>query len=423
MRPPKVAIVHEWLSTYAGSERVLEQFIKLYPDADIFAVVDFLPDSERGFLQGRPVTTSFIQRLPFARKHFRHYLPLMPLAVEQFELGDYDLILSSNHAVAKGVLTGPDQVHVSYVHSPIRYAWDLQGQYLRESGLRSGLKSWIVRASLHYMRLWDTRTASGVDCFVANSSFIRRRIRKAYGRDSKVVFPPVDVAGFSGEAEKGDFFLAAGRMVPYKKMPLIVEAFARMPQHRLVVIGEGPDFERCKALATPNVTLLGYQRFDVLRDHMLRARGFVFAGEEDFGIMLVEAQAAGTPLIAYGNGGARDIVRPLGASAAPTGLFFDEQTPASIVEAVGRFVACEAALTPLACKNNAGAFGEERFRAEIAALVAEELAAFDGHHADTVPDSRPIQHVRRSTRPLSHMSVVASSPRIQTESVTVQELS
>jgi len=310
MRPLKVAIVHEWLSTYAGSERVLEQLIKLYPDADIFAVVDFLPEGERGFLQGRTVTTSFIQRLPFAKKHFRHYLPLMPLAVEQFELGGYDLVLSSNHAVAKGVLTGPDQLHVSYVHSPIRYAWDLQGQYLRESGLRSGLKSWIVRASLHYMRLWDTRTASGVDSFVANSSFIRRRIRKAYGRDSRVVFPPVDVAGFSGEAEKGDFFLAAGRMVPYKKMPLIVEAFARMPQHRLVVIGDGPDFDRCKALATPNVTLLGYQSFQELRDHMLRARGFVFAGEEDFGIMLVEAQAAGTPLVAYGNGGARDIVRP-----------------------------------------------------------------------------------------------------------------
>jgi glycosyltransferase involved in cell wall biosynthesis len=428
MRPPKVAIVHEWLSTYAGSERVLEQLIKLYPDADVFAVVDFLPDSERGFLQGRPVTTSFIQRLPFAKKHFRHYLPLMPLAVEQFELGDYDLILSSNHAVAKGVLTGPDQVHVSYVHSPIRYAWDLQGQYLRESGLRSGLKSWIVRASLHYMRLWDTRTANGVDCFIANSSFIRRRIRKAYGRDSRVVFPPVDVAGFSGEADKGDFFLAAGRMVPYKKMPLIVEAFARMPQHRLVVIGEGPDFERCKALATPNVTLLGYQRFDVLRDHMLRARGFVFAGEEDFGIMLVEAQAAGTPLIAYGNGGARDIVRPLGASAAPTGLFFDEQTADSIVDAVGRFVACEAAMTPLACKHNARAFSEERFRAEIAALVAEELAAFHGHHAGTVPDSRTMQPARRggaeiAARPLPQPSAAAPSPRVQTEPVTVQELS
>ncbi|MCS0627733.1 glycosyltransferase family 4 protein [Telluria mixta] len=428
MRPPKVAIVHEWLTTYAGSERVLEQLIKLYPDADVFAVVDFLPDSERGFLQGRSVTTSFIQRLPFAKKHFRHYLPLMPLAIEQFELGDYDLILSSNHAVAKGVLTGPDQVHVSYVHSPIRYAWDLQGQYLRESGLRSGLKSWIVRASLHYMRLWDTRTASGVDSFIANSSFIQRRIRKAYGRDSRVIFPPVDVAGFSGEADKGDFFLAAGRMVPYKKMPLIVEAFARMPQHRLVVIGEGPDFERCKALATPNVTLLGYQRFDVLRDHMLRARGFVFAGEEDFGIMLVEAQAAGTPLIAYGNGGARDIVRPVGAGAAPTGLFFEEQTVGSIVDAVGRFVACEAAMTPLACKNNARGFSEERFRAEIAALVEEELAAFNGRVACAAPGIEKTGPVRAgiveaAMLPRQQQLATAAPPRLQTEPVTVQELS
>ena len=374
MRPPKVAIVHEWLSTYAGSERVLEQLIKLYPDADVFAVVDFLPERERAFLQGRKVTTSFIQRLPFAKKYFRYYLALMPLAVEQFELGGYDLVLSSSHAVAKGVLTGPDQVHVSYVHSPIRYAWDLQGQYLQESGLRWGLKACMVRASLHYMRLWDTRTANGVDRFVANSTFIRRRIRKAYGRDSEVIHPPVDVDGFSGTAEKGDFFLAAGRMVPYKKMPLIVEAFARMPQHRLVVIGEGPDFERCKALATANVTLLGYQSFEVLRDHMLRARAFVFAGEEDFGIMLVEAQAAGTPLIAYGRGGARDIVKPLGSSHAPTGLFFEEQDAASIVAAVGRFIENEEALAPQACRNNARGFSAERFRAEIAALVAEELA-------------------------------------------------
>jgi glycosyltransferase involved in cell wall biosynthesis len=419
MRPLKVAIVHEWLSTYAGSERVLEQLIKLYPDADIFAVVDFLPEGERGFLQGRTVTTSFIQRLPFAKKHFRHYLPLMPLAVEQFELGGYDLVLSSNHAVAKGVLTGPDQLHVSYVHSPIRYAWDLQGQYLRESGLRSGLKSWIVRASLHYMRLWDTRTASGVDSFVANSSFIRRRIRKAYGRDSRVVFPPVDVAGFSGEAEKGDFFLAAGRMVPYKKMPLIVEAFARMPQHRLVVIGDGPDFDRCKALATPNVTLLGYQSFQELRDHMLRARGFVFAGEEDFGIMLVEAQAAGTPLIAYGNGGARDIVRPLGTSATPTGLFFEEQTADAIVDAVRRFVAHEPALTPLACKYNARAFSEERFRTEMAALVQEELAAFDGRQAGTVQPAEP-HHAEASPR--ARPTVATAAPRMHPATAIVQEV-
>ncbi|MGJ7917218.1 glycosyltransferase family 4 protein [Massilia sp. LXY-6] len=392
MRPLKVAIVHEWLSTYAGSERVLEQLIKLYPDADVFAVVDFLPERERAFLQGRKVTTSFIQRLPFAKKHFRYYLPLMPLAVEQFELGGYDLVLSSSHAVAKGVLTGPGQIHVSYVHSPIRYAWDLQSQYLEESGLRSGLKAWMVRVSLHYMRLWDTRTANGVDRFVANSTFIRRRIRKAYGRDSAIIHPPVDVAGFAGKAEKADFFLVAGRMVPYKKMPLIVEAFARMPEHRLVVIGDGPDFARCKALATPNVTLLGYQPFEVLRDHMLRARAFVFAGEEDFGIMLVEAQAAGTPLIAYGRGGALDIVKPLESSVAPTGLFFYEQDSAAIVHAVGRFIENEQAMAPQACRQNAHGFSAERFRAEIATLVAEEVALLRiGQHAVPMPQTESTQ--------------------------------
>jgi glycosyltransferase involved in cell wall biosynthesis len=426
MRPKKVAIIHEWLSTYAGSERVVEQFIKLYPDADIFAIVDFLPEAERGFLQGRPVTTSFIQRLPFAKKHFRHYLPLMPLAIEQFELGAYDLILSSNHAVAKGVLTGPDQVHISYVHSPIRYAWDLQHQYLHESRLRSGLKSWVVRASLHYMRIWDTRTANGVDRFVANSSFIRRRIRKAYGCDSEVIFPPVDVKGFSGEAAKGDFFLAAGRMVPYKKMPLIVEAFSRMPQHRLVVIGEGPDFERCKRLAAPNVTLLGYQAFEVLRDHMLRARGFVFAGEEDFGITLVEAQAAGTPVIAFGSGGARDIVQPLDGSAAPTGLFFDEQTVESLVDAVGRFVAHESALTPQACKDNACTFGAERFRDEIAALVAEELEALEEGCRKalrpTQPRSASFGIADQSDRQLMYYHDATLLPAARLQPLIVQEM-
>lgn len=414
MQVPKVAIVHEWLSTYAGSERVVEQLIKLYPDADVFCVVDFLPPAERGFLQGRPVTTSFIQRLPLAKKYFRYYLALMPLAMEQFDLAGYDLVLSSSHAVAKGVLTGPDQVHISYVHSPIRYAWDLQNQYLQESGLTSGLKAWMVRLSLHYMRLWDTRTANGVDRFIANSSFIRRRIRKAYGRDSDVVHPPVDVAGFTGEAEKGDFFLAAGRMVPYKKMPLIVEAFARMPQHRLVVVGEGPDFERCKALATANVTLLGYQAFSVLREHMLKARAFVFAAEEDFGIMLVEAQAAGTPVVAFGSGGARDIVRPLGASAAPTGLFFEEQSAESIIAAIGQFVASEQAMTPQACKDNAQSFSAERFRNEIAGVVAQELAAFHNEQcAMPATPARQLQLVRASAPASPESAARVTAPTVQ----------
>jgi len=213
----RVAVVHEWLTTYAGSEKVLAQLLKLFPHADVFVLVDFLAPAERGFLQGHKVTTSFIQRLPFAKKKYRAYLPLMPLAVEQFDLSEYDLIISSSHAVAKGVITGPDQIHISYVHSPMRYAWDLQHQYLRESGLQSGMKGWIAKYLLHRLRLWDARTANGVDVFVANSSFIAKRIWKVYRREAKVVYPPVDVAVFSLSSAKSSFYLAASRMVPYKK--------------------------------------------------------------------------------------------------------------------------------------------------------------------------------------------------------------
>jgi len=228
----RVAIVHDWLVTYAGAERVLEQIVACFPDADLFALVDFLED--RSFIRGKPVTTSFIQKLPKAKTKYRSYLPLMPLAIEQLDLSAYDVVISSSHAVAKGVLTGPDQVHVSYVHSPIRYAWDLQHQYLNESKLTAGPKSALARLILHYIRNWDVRTANSVDSFVSNSDFIARRIKKVYQRDADVINPPVDVEAFSILEQKEDFYLTASRMVPYKKIDLIVEAFAKMPERRLV---------------------------------------------------------------------------------------------------------------------------------------------------------------------------------------------
>jgi glycosyltransferase involved in cell wall biosynthesis len=370
----KIAIVHEWFENYAGSERVVEQMLQVFPEAELFGVADFLADKDRGFLGGRSVTTTFVQKLPFARKHFRHYLPLMPVAIEQLDLRPYDLVLSSSHAVSKGVLTGPDQTHVCYVHSPVRYAWDLQHQYLRESGLTRGIKAALARLALHYLRMWDVRTAHGVDLFLANSAFIGRRIRKAYGRDSTVVYPPVDVEAFPLRIDKQDFYLAAARMVPYKKMPIIVEAFAQMQDLRLVVIGEGQDFERCRKLAAPNVEFVGYQPFDRLRDYMQRAKAYVFAAEEDFGITLVEAQACGTPVIAYGRGGARETVLPLGGSATPTGIFFDAQTAESIVGAVRRFEASAGLIKPQDCRANAEQFSIARFRSAFRQCVDGALS-------------------------------------------------
>ncbi|PMS19773.1 glycosyl transferase family 1 [Trinickia dabaoshanensis] len=379
-RAPRVAIVHDWLVTYAGAERVLEQMIACFPQADVFSLVDFVED--RKFLHGKRATTSFIQRLPLARKKYRAYLPLMPIAIEQLDLSAYDLVISSSHAVAKGVLTGPDQVHISYVHSPIRYAWDLQHQYLEQSNLTRGLRSAMARAVLHYIRNWDTRTSNAVDHFVANSQFIARRIRKVYHRDSRVIFPPVDVQSFLVREDKEDFYLTASRMVPYKKIDLIVEAFSRMPGKRLVVIGDGPEMKAIRAKAGPNIEILGYQPFAALHDHMRRAKAFVFAAEEDFGIAPVEAQACGTPVIAYGKGGALETVRELG-DAHPTGIFFREQSVPSIVAAVREFEGNAGRFSALDCRLNAERFSIATFRERFMAFVEQVMPGATSPIEDT----------------------------------------
>ncbi|MCB1888092.1 MAG: glycosyltransferase family 4 protein [Rhodocyclaceae bacterium] len=387
LHTPRVAVVHEWLTTAAGGERVLEQILRIWPEADLFAVVDFLPDKDRPMLQGKRAQTTFIQRLPWAAKRYRNYLPLMPIAIEQLDMSAYDIVISSSHAVAKGVITGPDQVHVSYVHSPIRYAWDLQHQYLAEAGMARGLKSGLARLILHYMRMWDLRSANGVDVFVANSAFIARRIRKVYRRDAQVVHPPVNVARFGLRADKEDFYLTASRMVPYKKMPLIVEAFSRMPERRLVVIGDGPEFERARAVAGPNVELLGYRGDAELVDRMQRARAFVFAAEEDFGITPVEAQACGTPVIAFGKGGSCETV--VGDGPSRTGVFFHEQAVEALVDAVARFEALPEPIPAERCRAHAEGFSESRFRDAFRQLVFE---AWAGAEWRSVPmESSPSQ--------------------------------
>ncbi|WP_323991513.1 glycosyltransferase [Nguyenibacter sp. L1] len=373
---PKVAIVHEWLDTVAGSERVVQQLLLLFPQAELFAVVDFLPPGERGMLQGRKVTTTFIQRLPFARKRFRNYIGLMPLAVEQLDLSGFDLVISSNHAVAKGVITGPDQLHISYVHSPLRYAWDMQAQYLRQTGLDRGPKGLFARWLLHRLRNWDVRSAAGVDVFVANSSYIKRRIRKVYRRDALVIYPPVDVARFQPKDGPRDSFVVVSRLVPYKRVDLVIQAFRLMPQHKLVVVGDGPEWDAVSALAqgAANIVLRGKLPREELLQQMQSARACVFAAEEDFGIATVEAQACGTPVIAFGRGGALDIVRGADDPGGPTGLLFDRQTPDSIADAVARFVALEPLMTPELCRANALRFSEESFRDAFRALVGRSMS-------------------------------------------------
>jgi glycosyltransferase involved in cell wall biosynthesis len=371
-----VGIVADWLVTFAGSEKVIAEFIKLYPHADIYSVVDFLSDESRKKFYGKEATTSFIQRLPFAKKKYQQYLPLMPLAIEQLDVTGHDIVLSSSHAVAKGVLTGPDQLHISYVHSPIRYAWDFQHQYLRESGLNKGLKGKLARWFLHKIRIWDYRTAHGVDHFIANSHFIARRIKKVYGRDADVIYPPVDVERFTLQENKEDFYFTASRMVPYKRIDLIVEAFSQMPDKKLVVIGDGSEMAKIKAKAGSNIEILGYQPDEVMQDYMRRAKAFVFAAEEDFGITPVEAQASGTPVIAFGKGGVLETIRPYGEKNA-TGVFFAEQTAESLIKAVRHFDKIQESILPLDCRENALKFSGERFHNELDKYIKTKWNEFN----------------------------------------------
>lgn len=373
----RVAIVHEWLTTYAGSERVLREMIALFPDADLFTVVDFLSNEDRAKIFGKYANTTFVQRLPRARTKYRAYLPLMPIAIEQFDLSPYDLVISNNTAVAKGILTGPDQRHICYCNTPMRYAWDLQHQYLRGAGLNKGIKGTLARIALHYLRNWDTLSASRVDLFLANSEYIARRIRKAYWRSSIVVYPPVDVEAFALRSQKEDFYMTASRMVPYKRIDLIVRAFAALPQRRLIVIGDGPEMARLRAIAGPNVRLMGHQSDAVLIDHLQRARAFIFAAEEDFGLLPVEAQACGTPVIAYGKGGALETIVDLDDSngAAPTGVFFPVQTVDSLCDAIGRFERNAASFSAAACAENAAFFSISRFRVAFMEAIEAEMTS------------------------------------------------
>ena len=350
---------------------MVEQMLAVYPQADLFSLVDFLDPSQRSFIQNKCVETSFIQKLPWARSKFRQYLPLMPLAIEQFDLSAYDLVISSSHAVTKGVITGPNQLHLCMCYSPMRYAWDLQHQYLRESGAGNGIKGWLVRWMLHQIRQWDYRTANGVDHFIAISDFIARRIWKVYRRRATVIYPPVDVNAFEVTEQKQDFYLAASRLVPYKRLDLIVQAFAQMPDKQLVVIGDGPEMKRLRSLARPNIQLLGYQSDRILKDYLQTAKAFVFAAEEDFGILPVEAQAAGTPVIAYGRGGALETV-----VESQTGLFFKQQTVEHVIAAIKQFETQPADFDPWVIRRHAERFSVQRFQREFQSFVEDTWMRF-----------------------------------------------
>lgn len=362
---PSIAIVCDWLESYAGAERVIEEIINIYPQAEIFAVVDFVAKEDRFFLKNKSVKTTFIQRLPFSRKLYRHYLPLMPFAIEQLDLKNYDIIISSSHAVAKGIITGPDQLHISYVHSPLRYAWDMQNEYLEQSGISSGIKSWLIRYFLHKIRIWDVTSAQRVDHIIANSKFIAKRIKKFYNRTADVIYPPVDISTFQpGAKTRKNYYITVSRLVGYKKTDLIIDAFRCMPDEEIFIIGDGPEKKKLMENLPSNVKLLGFQSQEKIISLLQEAKAFIFAAREDFGIAPVEAQACGTPVIAFNAGGTLETIVNID-SDNPTGVLFESQDRDSIISAIKAFKENSEKITSENCRNQAEKFSSSTFRKNL----------------------------------------------------------
>lgn len=374
-----VAIVHDWCPDFRGGERVLERLCRMVSDPAVFTLFDFLSDDvKQRHFPGVEFHTSPLNNWPLMRHFYRHLFFACPFLIEQFDVTGYDAVISSSAAFARGVLTRPDQPHLCYVHSPARYAWDEQFSYLDQARLRYGPKGLFYRYMLHRLRSWDVRTAHGPDLMVANSRYVRGRIRRIYGRDAPVIHPPVDTDDLPFREVKDNYYVAASFLAPYKRADLVIEAFNQMPDRRLLVVGEGQQSARLRALAGRNVTFSGYLPRAEYVEAIANARAMVFAGCEDFGIALAEAQACGTPLIAFGRGGACDIVRALGANEDPTGVLFTDQSIPALQEAVKTYERHSDAISPAACQRNAARFSAARFDREISAA----LAAVQAMHAD-----------------------------------------
>jgi glycosyltransferase involved in cell wall biosynthesis len=369
--PVNVAVVHDWLIDHAGAERVLEQILALYPDATLYTLIDRMPQPERSRFSSRRTVTSFLDRWPGITRYFTRCLPLMPFAVQQFDLSGHDLVISSSHCVAKGVIVPPDALHLCYCHTPMRYAWDLQASYLRLEGWDSGLKGWLARHLFHRLRLWDASSHHGVDHFAANSSFVQRRILKCWRRPATVIHPPValDVPVLPGVAREARHAVTVGRLMGYKNVALMLGAFRLLPDWRLTVVGDGPQRAELQATAPPNVHFTGTLPEGDKQRLLQTASVFVFAAIEDFGIAPAEALAAGTPVVALARGGALDYLRQ-GENA----WLFDEATP----EALAQAVALADGPGPMdradRCRRSVSALHAARFRQQFGDWVATHWA-------------------------------------------------
>ncbi len=368
----KKAIVHDWFAGYAGSERVVESFTNIYPGSPVHVLFNLLTKEEQEIVtKNSEIITSFINKFRGVKRNHRKYLPLFPYAVEQFDLSNYDLILSSSHAVAKGVLTNSNQLHICYCHTPMRYAWDLTYRYLKESNLHKGLYGLFAKIILHYIRVWDASNVNRVDHFIANSNYIKKRIKKVYGRDSEVIYPPVDTQNFKCETRKDNYYLAASRLVSYKRIDLIAEAFTKMPDKKLIIVGDGPEEKKIKSQSGKNIELVGYQHGEALSKYMQKAKAFVFAADEDFGIMVVEALSAGTPVIAFNKGGVKETIKN-----SETGILFNEQSVDSIIEAVKLFEQKENTFDSISLSEYAKQFDRKIFEEKLNKFVTDKCEGF-----------------------------------------------
>lgn len=383
-------VIHEWLTDWGGSESVTAELLGLHNNSKLYSLFDFLADLDREKLGRHRATTTFLQNLPGMRERFWYWLWLMPMAIESLDLREHELILSSSHAFAKGVLTGSDQLHISYVHSPMRYAWDMHHEYMADYRLGHGLKGLLARHMFSKLRQWDRQTANNVDLFIANSAYVAQRIWRAYRRPALVIHPPVDIARIPFRETKEDFYLTVSRLVSYKRIDLIVDAFSGMPDRKLVVVGDGPEMATLKRRATANIEFLGHLDDDAVHSLLGRARAFVFAAREDFGITPVEAQAAGTPVIAFAAGGALETVYGHAANRGAeeaSGHFFHAQTTASLQSAVRGFEQ-GAVIEPLACRHSSERFSREAFRGRMQAALTQAMRHWHrGENPETLIDN------------------------------------
>ncbi len=371
MNSIKTAIVHDWFAGYAGSERVVESLTNIWNESDVFVLFSFLNDEEkRIIIKDNLLHTSFLQKIA-SKKNYRNLLPLFPFAVERFNLSKYNLVISSSHAVAKGAKTNNDQLHICYCHTPVRYVWDLREQYLSQVNLKSGLKGWAADKVLNYMKKWDLKTKNRPDYYVANSRYIAERIKRIYNVEAEVIYPPVDTEKFKYEPVKENYYLTASRFVPYKKIDLIAEAFTRMPEKKLIIVGEGPEEGKIKSKSGKNIEFVGYKTAGELSGFMQKAKAFVFAAEEDFGIVIIEALSCGTPVIALNKGGSAETV-----INNEYGILFDEQSPASLIDAVRKFESNESAFNSYDLSEYAKNFRRKIFEEKMRNFVEKKSSEF-----------------------------------------------